>query len=107
VAFDGVAFATRRQVLTGAPFLQTQDCEGPPAAVEKFCLRTSEPRAIFKFGIRTTFLFGGGSMGLITQASSSKVFASFRSTVSKPGASQRRGMIHSAVTCSDGKTNPT
>jgi hypothetical protein len=41
-----VAFATRRQVVTGAPFLQTQDCEGPPAAVEKFCLRTSEPRAI-------------------------------------------------------------
>ena len=29
---DGVAFATRRQVLTGPPFLQTRDCEGPPAS---------------------------------------------------------------------------
>jgi hypothetical protein len=62
--------AARRQVLTGAPFLQTQDCEGPPAAVQKFRDRTSEPRAIFKFGIRNDLSskVAGGSTDLITLA---------------------------------------
>ena len=39
------------KVLTSAPFPAFQDYEGPPAAGQKFCLRTSEPRAIFKFEI--------------------------------------------------------
>ena len=45
----GWLFAVRRQGLAGAPFLQTRECQGPPAAVQKFCDRTSKPRAILEF----------------------------------------------------------
>jgi hypothetical protein len=62
---------------------QTQERKGPPSAAQDFCHRTSEPRAIFKFGIRN-FVFARWLNGLRHAISLSNAFASFRSRVSNP-----------------------
>jgi hypothetical protein len=66
---------------------QTQERNGPRWAVQNFWLRTSKPRAIFKFGIRN-FCVRTLLNGLRHAISLSNAFASFRSSVSNPSVNR-------------------